>query len=214
MTSLRCRLSSCGFWPGNGGYGCAASYVYAYPGPAGYGDTRLSTAGAFYDKGLGQFILPYDAVRTVGRPRQAPAWIFAGNLRSCGGSGEMGSQVAGAGSNTNPLNVARVMLLEEERCHERARRPRSCDQGGSMPSSGSARSHASTRRRAALDGALSALGLGCVKSPAPSERVEEPRKNCASQSSIIMPANSARYRVGELYFLPSADLCVFTQPGS
>ena len=57
------EVSSCGFWPGNGGYGRAAFYVYAYPEPAGYGDARLRTAGAFYDKALGQFILPYDAVR-------------------------------------------------------------------------------------------------------------------------------------------------------
>jgi hypothetical protein len=57
------EVSSCGFWPGNGGYGRAAFYVYAYPEPAGYGDTRLSTPEAFYDKSLGQFILPYDAVR-------------------------------------------------------------------------------------------------------------------------------------------------------
>ena len=57
------EVSSCGFWPGNGGYGRAAFYVYAYPEPAGYGDTHLQTAGAFYDKDLGQFILPYDVVR-------------------------------------------------------------------------------------------------------------------------------------------------------
>ena len=62
------EVSSCGFWPGNGGYGRAAFYVYAYPEPAGYGDTRLSTAEAFYDKGLGQFILPYDAVHQSGDP--------------------------------------------------------------------------------------------------------------------------------------------------
>jgi len=62
------EVSSSGFWPGNGGYGRAAFYVYAYPEQAGYGDTRLSTAGAFYDKGLGQFILPYDAVRQSGDP--------------------------------------------------------------------------------------------------------------------------------------------------
>jgi Family of unknown function (DUF5996) len=62
------EVSSCGFWPGNGGYGRAAFFVYAYPEPAGYGDMRLSTAGAFYDKGLGQFILPYDAVRQSGDP--------------------------------------------------------------------------------------------------------------------------------------------------
>ncbi len=57
------EVSSCGFWPGNGGYGRAAFYVYAYPEPPGYGDARLRTAEAFYDRGLGQFILPYDAVR-------------------------------------------------------------------------------------------------------------------------------------------------------
>jgi hypothetical protein len=57
------EVSSCGFWPGNGGYGRAAFYVYAYPEPPGYGDTQLRTPGAFYDKGLGQFILPYDVVQ-------------------------------------------------------------------------------------------------------------------------------------------------------
>jgi hypothetical protein len=62
------EVSSCGFWPGNGGYGRAAFYVYAYPEPAGYGDTRLGTAEACYDKDLGQFILPYDAVRQAGDP--------------------------------------------------------------------------------------------------------------------------------------------------
>jgi hypothetical protein len=59
---------SCGFWPGNGGYGRAAFYVYAYPEPAGYGDTRLQSAGAFYDTNVGQFILPYDAVRQAADP--------------------------------------------------------------------------------------------------------------------------------------------------
>ena len=62
------EVSSCGFWPGNGGYGRAAFYVYAYPEPAGYGDTRLKTPEAFYDKSLGQFILPYEAVRLARDP--------------------------------------------------------------------------------------------------------------------------------------------------
>ncbi len=62
------EVSSCGFWPGNGGYGRAAFYVYAYPEPAGYSETRLRTADAFYDKGLGQFILRYDAVRQSNDP--------------------------------------------------------------------------------------------------------------------------------------------------
>jgi len=52
------EVSSCGFWPGNGGYGRAAFYVYAYPEPAGYGDTRLATTEASYDKGLGKLFCP------------------------------------------------------------------------------------------------------------------------------------------------------------
>ena len=62
------EVSSCGFWPGNGGYGRAAFYVYAYPEPAGYGATPLKTAEGFYDDNLGQFILPYDAVRQANDP--------------------------------------------------------------------------------------------------------------------------------------------------
>jgi len=62
------ECSSCGFWPGNGGFGYPAFYVYAYPEPAGYGDTRLATAEASYNKDLGQFILPYDAVRRAQNP--------------------------------------------------------------------------------------------------------------------------------------------------
>jgi hypothetical protein len=62
------EVSSCGLWPGNGGYGRAAFYVYAYPEPAGYGDMRLRTEEAFYDTSLGQFILPYDAVRQARDP--------------------------------------------------------------------------------------------------------------------------------------------------
>jgi hypothetical protein len=62
------EVSSCGFWPGNGGYGRAAFYVYAYPEPAGYGVAQLRTPGAFYDEGLGQFILPYDVVRQSPHP--------------------------------------------------------------------------------------------------------------------------------------------------
>ena len=62
------EVCSCGFWPGNGGYGKPAFYVYAYPEPAGYGARSLSTAEAFYDRGVGQFILPYEAVRTSAEP--------------------------------------------------------------------------------------------------------------------------------------------------
>jgi len=62
------ECSSCGFWPGNGGFGQAAYYVYAYPEPQGYGNARLTMPEGAYNKTVGQFILPYDAVRRAPNP--------------------------------------------------------------------------------------------------------------------------------------------------
>ena len=57
------EVSSCGFWPGNGGYGKAAFYSYAYPEPSNFSAAKLRTPGAFYDTTLKEFVLPYDAVQ-------------------------------------------------------------------------------------------------------------------------------------------------------
>jgi hypothetical protein len=57
------EVMSCGFWPGNGGFGQAAFYAYAYPEPSGFPDARAKPGAAFYAADLGEFILPYDAVR-------------------------------------------------------------------------------------------------------------------------------------------------------
>lgn len=57
------EVSSCGFWPGNGGYGRAAFYSYAYPEPASFSAAPLRTPGAFYDQQLKEFVLLYDAIR-------------------------------------------------------------------------------------------------------------------------------------------------------
>jgi hypothetical protein len=62
------EVSSCGFWPGNGGFGKAAFYSYAYPEPVGFASARISPDATYYDKGLGQHILPYDAVRDAESP--------------------------------------------------------------------------------------------------------------------------------------------------
>jgi len=61
------ECSSAGFWPGNGGYGRAAFYSYAYPEPEGFGAQPVAPAGAAY-KDVGQFLLDYDAVRTAASP--------------------------------------------------------------------------------------------------------------------------------------------------
>jgi len=61
------EVSSAGFWPGNDAFPHAAFYSYAYPEPAGFRD-RPVTPGAHFDGVLGEFILPYDTVRSAADP--------------------------------------------------------------------------------------------------------------------------------------------------
>jgi len=61
------EVSSAGFWPGNGGFGEAAFYSYAYPQPPGFADVAVAAPG-YYHRDLGEFILPYDAVRRADAP--------------------------------------------------------------------------------------------------------------------------------------------------
>jgi hypothetical protein len=62
------EVSSCGFWPGNGGFGKAAFYSYAYPEPQQFASAPVAPDATYYDQGLGQLILPYDAVRQAKSP--------------------------------------------------------------------------------------------------------------------------------------------------
>ena len=61
------EVSSAGFWPGNDAFPRAAFYSYAYPEPASFRDQAV-TPGAHFDRELGEFILPYDAVRNSAEP--------------------------------------------------------------------------------------------------------------------------------------------------
>jgi hypothetical protein len=65
------EVSSAGFWPGGGALDYAAFYSYAYPAPQGFAEARVRPAEAFFSNELGEFILPYDAVRTAREPAQA-----------------------------------------------------------------------------------------------------------------------------------------------
>jgi Family of unknown function (DUF5996) len=65
------EVSSAGFWPGSGAIDYPAFYSYAYPEPAGFRTAPLRPDAAFFSEALGEFILPYDAVRTAARPDQA-----------------------------------------------------------------------------------------------------------------------------------------------
>jgi hypothetical protein len=65
------EVSSAGFWPGSGAIDYPAFYSYAYPEPEGFRSTRVRPDAAFYNETLGEFILPYDAVRTAADPDHA-----------------------------------------------------------------------------------------------------------------------------------------------
>ena len=64
------EVSSAGFWPGTG-LGYPAFYSYAYPMPEGFKDAAVQPEAAFFHEGLGEFILPYAAVREAADPDQA-----------------------------------------------------------------------------------------------------------------------------------------------
>ncbi|WGF90014.1 DUF5996 family protein [Marinivivus vitaminiproducens] len=65
------EVSSAGFWPGGGGVDAPCFYAYAYPTPEGFADTPVRPEAARFDATLGEFLLPYDAVRQSGDPDAA-----------------------------------------------------------------------------------------------------------------------------------------------
>jgi Family of unknown function (DUF5996) len=65
------EVSSAGFWPGGNGTDYAAFYSYAYPQPPHYSEFTVQPAAAAYNQTLGEFLLPYDAVRTAADPDAA-----------------------------------------------------------------------------------------------------------------------------------------------
>ena len=62
------EVSSCGFWPGNGGFGRPAFYSYAYPEPTGFSGAPLRPTAATFDPNLHEFVLDYDSVRASAAP--------------------------------------------------------------------------------------------------------------------------------------------------
>jgi hypothetical protein len=62
--------SSAGFWPGSGAVDYPAFYSYAYPEPAGFRTSKVRPDAALFSETLGEFLLPYDAVRTAPDPDQ------------------------------------------------------------------------------------------------------------------------------------------------
>jgi hypothetical protein len=62
------EVSSAGFWPGGGGVDEPCFYSYAYPTPEGFASAPVSPAEAYFNAQLGEFLLPYSAVRGAADP--------------------------------------------------------------------------------------------------------------------------------------------------
>jgi len=64
------EVISHGFWPGSGPVLEPAFYAYAVPEPSGLKQARVRPDAAYYHRELGEFILPYEAVRQAASPDQ------------------------------------------------------------------------------------------------------------------------------------------------
>ncbi len=65
------EVSSAGFWPGGNGIDYPAYYSYAYPTPESFRGQPVQPAAAGFSATLGEFLLPYQSVRTAADPDAA-----------------------------------------------------------------------------------------------------------------------------------------------
>ena len=65
------EVSSAGFWPGSDAYPHAAFYSYAYPAPEGSALAAVEPPGAVWSAEMGEWLLPYEVVRTAADPDAA-----------------------------------------------------------------------------------------------------------------------------------------------
>ncbi|HEY3874246.1 MAG TPA: DUF5996 family protein [Candidatus Kapabacteria bacterium] len=62
---------SAGFWPGNATFPQPAFYAYSYPALPGIEKQSVQPKSATWNPSMGEFILPYDAIRSLSDPGQA-----------------------------------------------------------------------------------------------------------------------------------------------
>lgn len=87
------EVSSAGFWPGGGGIDFPAFYSYAYPTPKGFSDAKVEPAEAYFHEPLGEFVLPYDAVRTAADPEAALMAFLETTYRAAADLGDWSAEL-------------------------------------------------------------------------------------------------------------------------
>ena len=65
------EVISHGFWPGNDMMPEPVFYAYGAPEPAGFKEAAIEPTGAYYCHEMGEFLLPYESVRTSPDPALA-----------------------------------------------------------------------------------------------------------------------------------------------
>jgi hypothetical protein len=72
-----------GFWPGDARFREAAFFAYAYPKPPGLENATVEPLGAEWNADMGEFILPYEIVRTAPSPRDALLRFLESTYDTC-----------------------------------------------------------------------------------------------------------------------------------
>ena len=75
-----------GFWPGDARLAEPAFFAYTYPSPAGIDQGAVEPDAARWNPEMGEFLLPYEAVRTAADPRQALLDFFETTYRAGAGA--------------------------------------------------------------------------------------------------------------------------------
>ncbi len=71
-----------GFWPGNEQFAHPAFFSYPYPKPEGVERAQILPAAASWSDDIGEFLLPYDDVRTAASPAQDLLAFFMSTYRA------------------------------------------------------------------------------------------------------------------------------------
>lgn len=100
------EVISCGFWPGNETFPAPAFYAYISPEPPGFQNASGLPAATFYSREFGEFLLPYDDVRSADRPGQELFDFFQGTY-------EAGVRLAKWDRESLERAVPRVLEAEE-----------------------------------------------------------------------------------------------------
>ena len=81
------EVSSAGFWPGDQNYPEPAFYSYAYPAPDGFANAHVEPSQATFSSEMGEWLLPYEAVRTASDPNAALAAFLKTTYRAAAALG-------------------------------------------------------------------------------------------------------------------------------